>query len=693
MIDKLKRLIKENWEWFNLNNKMIDIKISSENFEELNQAYFLELREQYYISFTQNHRIRGTCWRPCSNIKSFKILKGQPDALLEKYNLKITQKLTREEYEIFIKPVYKFEDNIDERDLLWKLVESKKLNILSSWIKIEKLDYMLECEGESFKEWVIAMDDMSRSSTDIFNHEYYVRQLTGNYPFMNEEISKEVNDNYWDNFEHVLKNKPYLWISSLNNWQKDYIFETKFTSLILPKFIKDLLQNTTHSPLQNVWVESPKGKWRMLSVPNYRTRWICRLWNEALSNYVYRKIHRNFHGFIHNRGVLSWWTMFLKGNYFLKYEYIYEFDMASFFPNVNKTEALNALKYYGVPNKYAIHLINLVSGKCQNSKEFPNEESFYEETLNREWAEGDRNLPMGNALCPLISSLVLYKHFTELGFNVDEDMIITGYADDNSIMLTGKGYEQLQIKLGIASNVKIEEYMIRDYLNSDYKGILLEPQKSGWVKYNNQWLKSYKNLGMLYQPFNEINGQRSTGHDIFAKTRGTKHGPSNLKFELKNNKTNTYLNLKELLKDKILFNKYFGLIQSRLFQNSWDPSYPQDFSLKSLTQNTLGRSVYKKYKVTRTDQSIFNATSYCNAHLMRYIMGKDFGISKELRVEGSELKLTGNLTKFMKYKDLQLIINGLKFHEKYSCYLWISNYENNLYDLTKDLKAESEDCK
>jgi hypothetical protein len=86
---------------------------------------------------------------------------------------------------------------------------------------------------------------------------------------------------------------------------------------------------------------------------------------------------------------------------------------------------------------------------------------------------------MGNALCPLISSLVLYKHFTELGFNVDEDMIVTGYADDNSIMLTSEGYKKFQIKLGLKPNVKIEEYMIRDYLNNDYKGIFIEPAKSG----------------------------------------------------------------------------------------------------------------------------------------------------------------------------------------------------------------------
>jgi reverse transcriptase-like protein len=597
MIEKLKWLITEHWGWFNVNNKQIDLDLSSEYFEELNID-----RENYYVSFTQNHRIGGTCWKPCSNIRSFEILKGEEDALLEEYNIHTAQKLTKSEFLTFIKPVYKFDDNKDERDLLFDLVRKGEFNIMSSWMKIEKLDYMLDLEAKGFKEWAEYMDDMSRSSTDVFNHDYYVSILTENYPFMENEPSRDVNDDYWHNFELTLKTKPYLWISSLNNWQKDYIFEEEFTSKILPGFIKDLLTNKTHSPLQNVWVESPKGKWRMLSVPNYRTRWICRLWNEALSNYVYRKIHINYHGFIHNRGVLSWWTMFLKRRYFEKYEYIYEFDMASFFPNVNRSEGLNALIYYGVPRKYAIHLINLVSGKSRPSKSYPNEESFYEETLNREWSKGDRNLPMGNALCPLISSLVLYKHFTELGFNIDDDVIVTGYADDNSIMLTKNGYRKFQSKLGLTVNEKIEEHMIINYLNNDYKGINLEPAKSGWVKYENRWIKSYKNLGMLYQPFSEINGQRSNGHELFAQTRGTKHGPSNLKFELQSKKNiNKFLNLKELLSDKVLFNKYFGFIQSRLFQNSWNPEYPQDFSLKALGPKTLGRKVYKKYGIKRVE--------------------------------------------------------------------------------------------
>jgi hypothetical protein len=40
------------------------------------------------------------------------------------------------------------------------------------------------------------MDDMSRSSADIFNHDYYVKSLTDNYPFALEEPSRDVRDYY-----------------------------------------------------------------------------------------------------------------------------------------------------------------------------------------------------------------------------------------------------------------------------------------------------------------------------------------------------------------------------------------------------------------------------------------------------------------------------------------------------------------
>jgi len=121
--------------------------------------------------------------------------------------------------------------------------------------------------------------------------------------------------------------------------------------------------------------------------------------------------------------------------------------MSSFFPNVSIIEAYNALIYFDIPPDYASHLVNLVTGKILPSKTLPNKESFYENMFNKKYAKSNRNLPMGNPLCPLISSLVLYKHFAELDLILNKDVFVTGYADDNSLFFNNKGYNLLSINL------------------------------------------------------------------------------------------------------------------------------------------------------------------------------------------------------------------------------------------------------
>jgi hypothetical protein len=148
--------------------------------------------------------------------------------------------------------------------------------------------------------------------------------------------------------------------------------------------------------------------------------------------------------------------------------------MASFFPNVNRKEAYEALLYFSVPKSYAKHLIDLVSGDIQESTKYPNAACFYEETLNREYRNTNRNLPMGNALCPLLSTLVLYKHFDELGFNVNRDLQITGYADDNMLLCTKKGFLELETLIKQSNKGSLEEF-----LSNSSKGILIEKDKSG----------------------------------------------------------------------------------------------------------------------------------------------------------------------------------------------------------------------
>jgi len=612
---------------------------------ELFQASGIE-RLEGYIPFKNKGRIDATCLKPCSNISTFEIVKGFEDLTLEEFDINTAFKLTKEEEISLLKQGLTKEEYNSYKEYISLFALFDKLDTIMTYSKIKKLDYTLYLEEKYYK--------------------IYIRDLM--------RIKNPLN--YWELSEELINDYPYAWISSLNNWETDYIYKERFMEKTIPDFIKDLYTNKTRSELKNVWIESPKGKWRMLSIPNYQTRWICRMWNEVLSNYVYKKINKNFHGFIHNKGVLSWWTMFLKEKYFSKYEYIFEFDLASFFPNVNRQEALNALLHYNVPHKYAVHLIKLVSGRTVNSTHFPNSSSFYEETLNKEWSKGDRNLPMGNALCPLISSLVLYKHFEELGLNISSDIIVTGYADDNSLMLTRKGYEQLCLKLG---KTIINEIDITNYLNDRWKGIIIEPAKSGWVKKDGKWLKNYKNLGMLYDT-----------KDLFASTRGTKHGPSHLKLYRKNNLKDEILNLEYILNNSKFFDDYFGFLQSRLFQNNWNPKYPQDFSLQQLTKKSLLTLAYNKFNIknnyNKTNtifdnyKSIFNGTSYCNAYLIREIMKLKIK-DKNIRIMDSEITWTNNLTEFKKLKDIKL--NELKFSETYGFYLWKENYDNKIYDLEK----------
>jgi hypothetical protein len=90
--------------------------------------------------------------------------------------------------------------------------------------------------------------------------------------------------------------------------------------------------------------------------------------------------------------------------------------------------------------------------------------------MNKAYRDTNRNLPMGNALCPLISSLVLYKHFDEKGFNLDSEIMVSGYADDNMLLLSKKGMIRLE---GLLQGQSLSDYL------SDYKkGIIIEPSKS-----------------------------------------------------------------------------------------------------------------------------------------------------------------------------------------------------------------------
>jgi hypothetical protein len=556
----------------------------------------------------RNKNFHGTCYGPISNVSLFDFIKGVPDKLLLRFGIKTTiRPLGDEKLPLDTKSFNKLFNlfKLNKRQLLkvrrnGLLHRSIKKRTLwsTSWFNHKKLDFLLSLENEYLSSWVLDQKLLSeRDANWTKNSHLKVRKGSPNKRV--KQISSEV---YFETFVNTLKSSPSLWLSTLNSWCPDfYKLEYSKMKYEIKKLSRLISSNKTHGKLRNVWIESPKGKWRMICVPGFSYRWYCRMWNDCLSLWIKPRLHENYHGFIYGRGSLSWWTDFIKKDW-QSYDYIFEFDMASFFPNVNKKEGLEALKYFNVTQKYARHLIKLVSGEIQESPFWPNEMCYFEETLNEGYRQTNRNLPMGNALCPLISSLVLYKHFDEKGFNLDSDLQVTGYADDNMLLMTQKGYERL------INNMGSED--ITSYLSDYKKGIIIEPLKSNWIKKEGKWLKSLKNLGLVY----------SEG-DLFGSTRGTdKNGPSTLKFELFNN-SKEVLNLNYLQTHNLL-EKYLGFITSRLFIGKFVYDIDQDFNLidnlKDDSFGAISTNVFKDWSVRYTNNlNTRNFSSYVNGTLLR----------------------------------------------------------------------------
>jgi hypothetical protein len=659
-----------------LYKQTLDLKISS---NEFNFKLLEYPRTRKYLE-SPFKGILGTCYYNVSNILNLDFIKGISDPLLSKLSIHTSLKLTKEEYSTinknlkFDKIVKFYYDHLKKypkgrtfyvfNKHEKQLLKSKK-GFRNTWFKTETFDVLLGLESFGFKTWISIQKHLSlKELTETLLLHNKMRSL-GGVDYSKELLSGKL---YFAAFERVLKNYPFLWLSTLNSWKPNYYTE-KYDKIIkslttLEKYIKS---NKTHGTLQNVWIESPKGKFRLICIPNFAYRWYCRMWNDALSVWCKPRIHPNFHGFIYRKGCLSWWKDFIRKDW-ENYDNIYEFDMASFFPNVNRKEAYEALLYFDVPKTYARHLIDLVSGEIQESTKYPNAACFYEETLNREYRNTNRNLPMGNALCPLLSTLVLYKHFDELGFNANKDLQITGYADDNMLLCTKKGYLELETLIKQSNKGSLEEF-----LSNSSKGIFIEKDKSGWIKSRGSWLKGLKNLGLELQPIDYSKGIPRT---LQGKTRGTdKNPPSVLPLLLIEPKSNVFLTYQTLRNEPKKLDKYFGFIQSRLYIGKWQYDVVQNFNLEdSLIEESFGKKFgkFNYYNRKKFNLNIRNFSSYLNARLFRFMIFKrNIGWTDTIIWKGetqpSWKKGNDNLY-FKKYKEMSIQISQLKFEETWLFY-------------------------
>ena len=453
---------------------------------------------------------------------------------------------------------------------------------------------------------------------------------------------------YWNLSLSLLRHSWSFKIACLNNWQPTWyktltLQELKkiFRNLIR---ILDLEEMTT--TITNVWIESPKGKWRQLGVPGKAWRWYLHMLNMFIS-YLYDPVlsPAQYDGFIFNRGTKSWWVNTLWSPLLDTYGWIIEADIASGFPNLQLEKVYQALKEGGkIPDQVINLILTPLFSKVKRAASYPTLTTFIEDMENERWRNSNRSVHMGLGISPILFVITLDWALKKLNL-LGKDFQYKFYADDGSFYFT-LGWLK---KLYLEHNHSISDYIhvllefrnpIISYLNSQpilrESGIQFCEQKSHFVRIQWLWTCSFNSLGLsLYSPLS-IMGQLTKyilDEVIELKLRGNTRGRG---YNPKTEKASTLPSRKELEsigksglimtleKLKRNWRKYFGLILSKLYGGQ--PNKPDTFKWKdkvsrksllgTLLRRGLNKSLSKSLRWTE-----YNSGSRCNKLLLGSLRG------------------------------------------------------------------------
>lgn len=454
---------------------------------------------------------------------------------------------------------------------------------------------------------------------------------------------------YW-NLSYILMQQSWSFkISCLNNWlprwYKDLSLKTMRT---LWKGLEDiLLLKELRTEIQNLWIESPKGKWRQLGIPNKSWRLYLHMLNMFLS-YQFEPILSKSHydGFIYNRGCKSWWTNLLWSNLLTSYNFILEVDIASGFPNMNQEFVRQALLNSGrIPEKFVNLILFPLTSPLKAAPFFPTLETFVEDLRNQSWRQSTRSVHMGLGISPILFVITQHWVFSQLKL-LSADFRYCSYADDWTFFFNFKwlwNFPSLsrQSLSDIFHLILQGENPILHYFNNlkimREVGLKLCPQKSGWVRLFGLWLKPLNSLGLslytklsyseqLYQlltdeliPLNLRGNTRGRGANPQKGTPSTE--PSRLELENLSPKGFTPLSLNLLINQ---YKSYFGLFLSKLYGGKKADYNPYTWKQSIERNSALGMALKSGFNKSLSPQSrwtLYNSGSKINKLLLGIIRG------------------------------------------------------------------------
>lgn len=491
-----------------------------------------------------------------------------------------------------------------------------------------------------------------RSAPGTMHYVKYENQSLNRYKLRCiKRLKKNKNNNkvYWGIVRHLLQRSRIFYIDALRHVNPHFHRNMKFFDVL--KLYKEYIK-VAHAAwpvidYKRVYIEKAnKVDYRGLGVPTLVWRLYLHLLNQFLVLKFDDTISPDQHGFRPFRGTLTAWIQILK--LVKKYNFIYEFDYKGFFPNLDVLTVSKCLTELGVPsdimmliqnlnkslpklpetlkidesatiNAKRMHLGNEITNvfldersrpqsgfrtleswqngtngpMMQNSKLWGNLNSFLGMGLDvSDWkVHIDHHpiigLPQGAPTSPFLSILVLDWATKKLKGKY------VRYADDGLIF----------------SQTKLEHEVTNRMREAN---IQIAPAKSGYVKYEGNWLKVLKFLGMTYDgKLDQLAADTRNGSKLLMDKEDLirEYNAREDEYEEK---------FSEWSWDAFIHSQLGGYIQSRLYAGSWElENYFQDFRLRygkgSWVQKYL--ELYKGdklgEKLNTIKLTVFNSSSIC----------------------------------------------------------------------------------
>jgi hypothetical protein len=459
-------------------------------------------------------------------------------------------------------------------------------------------------------------EDILKRFTPILKFDAYANKRMNRYLRYNVEKLESLRDNpekYFKIVQILMKNSYTFRAAAISQvyptWYKDIpLFMIIKWHKKVSKIIKNWDDNLDYS---RVYIpKASSDQWRPLGVPTPEWRIVLHMWNNFLYTFLEKKFSPSQHGCMPNRGTLTAWKEFMIKKIYKK-KYIYEIDLKKFFDGIHINSIEEKLLSLKVPKRVTYYLMNLAH--CL--PKLPDEHKLDESRITRQ--EEDRQaLREGSPLSTESKMLNSYKEFVQAngqaladqlmkedGCESPEEWVQLQWAlldsykpakveGHSEAVPQGAAISPTLSNLGMVNFLQQKAHIayVDDaffYSNAPFKiydqpenGIVIHPEKSGWVKRAGKWEKPLKFLGLEFDGKKFSAKTRKGSRLIYAKNVAS--AIRQIDIILESLIKERYIGTLEIKNtwDQIFKSKYIGWVQARLYEGNWNPKIIQNFELK-----------------------------------------------------------------------------------------------------------------